>query len=246
MSTLSKYYEGNLKENPYTMEETKFSSRVAYLKSYITEHTPVGGTILDVGCGDMFLAKELPQFNWTGVDINTDVNNSSAFKHDLESFPYPFKKGQFDTIICSEVLEHLFDPVKVTKEIRRLVKPSGVYIVSTPNFDWIDHFVTHFRELRFDPRKSWTKEHIHQYNLQSHSEILKEADFSVIHYTGADAHFGHFMNEPRKAMHAWLTSNFGWDKDKAQLQMDILLGNMFRLFSHTIMIVAKPIPSPHP
>lgn len=240
MSTLTDYYKDNQDENPYTMEQTKHSSRVVIIKELIEEHTPKTGSILDVGCGDMYLSSALPDYKWTGIDINLNTNSKSALKVDLESTPYPLTE-QYDTIICSEVLEHLFDPVKVTKEIHRLLKPNGTYILSTPNFDWIEHFTMYFRPVVFNPKQSWTKEHIHFYTLESHDSILQEAGFKTVYYTGGDPHFGLFFKRARAVLSGFLKVNLNLDQDRSQIECDKLISEMFKKFCHTIIIVAKKI-----
>ena len=44
----------------------------------------------------------------------------------------PFRAQQFDAVVMAEVIEHLFDDVAALREIRRVLKPSGVFIVTTP------------------------------------------------------------------------------------------------------------------
>lgn len=249
MSTLSKYYSQNQDENPYTMEGFKNSSRVHLLKQLIEEHTPKGGKILDVGCGDMYLAQILPDYQWTGIDINTAVNNGKAIRHDIESTPYPFPQRNFDTIVCSEVLEHVFDPVKISREIKRLLSDTGVYLLSTPNFDFIDHFITHFREVKFDIHKSWTKEHIHCYDINSHDQILEEAGLKRFYYSGCEPHGGAFFQDARIVLNDFIFGNVehlqdyngNVKKDVIQQQTDILLGQMFKDWMHTILIAARKV-----
>lgn len=54
--------------------------------------------------------------------------------HDLNIFPYPFKKNEFDEIIARHVLEHLDDLTKVMKELWRILKPSGILKIWVPYF----------------------------------------------------------------------------------------------------------------
>jgi SAM-dependent methyltransferase len=238
MSTLSEYYESNQKVNAYTMEAWDKTSRISFLKQFIQENTPKNGKILDVGCGDMYLSKILPDYDWTGIDINTVTNNSKAIKHDIEVTPYPLE-GPYDTIICSEVLEHCFDPLKITKELYRLLATSGTYILSTPNMDWLQNYVDGYENLTFDLTKSWTKEHIHNYTLGSHDQILELAGFEIAQYTGADAHYGKLFHTASTSLFQWLGANYEKDLDKAERLAYVLVGNMFKNHSHTLVIVAR-------
>jgi len=44
----------------------------------------------------------------------------------------PFSDNTFDTIILGEILEHLYNPFRVLKECKRILKPRGVLLISTP------------------------------------------------------------------------------------------------------------------
>lgn len=53
---------------------------------------------------------------------------------DVECDPFPYPDNAFDVITCLEVLEHLaIDPMAMMAEINRVLKPGGVFVLSTPN-----------------------------------------------------------------------------------------------------------------
>lgn len=53
---------------------------------------------------------------------------------DVECDPFPYPDNAFDVITCLEVLEHLaIDPMAMLSEINRVLKPGGVFVLSTPN-----------------------------------------------------------------------------------------------------------------
>ena len=45
----------------------------------------------------------------------------------------PLESSQFDLVICSQVLEYIFDPAAVIAEVHRVLKPSGYFILSVPS-----------------------------------------------------------------------------------------------------------------
>lgn len=51
---------------------------------------------------------------------------------DLDA-PLPFEDGAFDLVVSNQVLEHLVDTDLFVSEIRRLLRPGGVAVVSTEN-----------------------------------------------------------------------------------------------------------------
>ena len=94
------------------------------------------GELLDVGCGE---SPFYPLFSQrTNGYVKTDVLTSSG-KPDLysEIGALPFKDNSFDTILCTQVLEHVFDPFWAISEMERLLRSRGVIIIGTPLIYWI-------------------------------------------------------------------------------------------------------------
>ena len=90
------------------------------------------GKLLDIGCGikpykNLFRHCE----SYVGVDIEKEnVQNLADFTYDGKTFP--FEDETFDSAICSEVLEHVFEPNFFLKQINRVVKKNGFIIFSVP------------------------------------------------------------------------------------------------------------------
>jgi ubiquinone/menaquinone biosynthesis C-methylase UbiE len=71
-----------------------------------------------------------------------------------DSMSLPFKSGVFSHTVSSEVLEHLADDKRAIKEIARIMKPTGHFIVTFPHrkfyFAIDDYFVGHFRRYEIN------------------------------------------------------------------------------------------------
>ena len=81
---------------------------------------------LDLGCGRSPHSSAFP--NRIGVDIVRDVGvHVVADAHAL-----PFVSGSFDQIVCSEVLEHLIDPCQAVHEMSRVLRESGMVVITAP------------------------------------------------------------------------------------------------------------------
>ncbi len=53
---------------------------------------------------------------------------------DAEKDVYPYADASFDTVLCGELIEHLFsDPMHLMSEVNRILKPGGHFVVTTPN-----------------------------------------------------------------------------------------------------------------
>ncbi|HZL56360.1 MAG TPA: glycosyltransferase [Bryobacteraceae bacterium] len=65
----------------------------------------------------------------SGETFECDIDHFDAEKH-----TFPYADGAFDTVMCCELIEHLFeDPMHMMSEINRILKPGGHLVLTTPN-----------------------------------------------------------------------------------------------------------------
>jgi ubiquinone/menaquinone biosynthesis C-methylase UbiE len=76
-----------------------------------------------------------------GKDIKKDYVNLDSIKlpgvdivHNLEVYPWPFKKNDFDYVYCHHVLEHMESIIKPMEEIWRITKNGARVFIEVPNF----------------------------------------------------------------------------------------------------------------
>lgn len=99
--------------------------------------------ILDVGCGDgnfsMLLKAICNSKEIYGVEKSkkgtefAKANGVNAFQLDIDTTDFPFKDKYFDAVFAGEIIEHLFDPDHFLDEVYRVLKPRGIFVLSTPN-----------------------------------------------------------------------------------------------------------------
>ncbi|MBF0135551.1 MAG: class I SAM-dependent methyltransferase [Magnetococcales bacterium] len=98
--------------------------------------------VLDVGCGAGLLGKELKDRGISrvvGVEINPEAAQFArkyldvVHAGDVTSMPLDFSLGEFDAIVCADVLEHLVDPWALVLRLKPFLAPRGVLITSIPN-----------------------------------------------------------------------------------------------------------------
>jgi SAM-dependent methyltransferase len=111
------------------------------------------GDALDLGCGKVpFYGTYRPSISSaTCVDWGESAHGSIHVDHFFDlSKTIPLASASFDTIISSDVIEHLPDPRLAFQEMARLLRPGGRLILNTP-FLYMLHEVPHdyFRLTRF-------------------------------------------------------------------------------------------------
>jgi SAM-dependent methyltransferase len=99
----------------------------------------VCGTVLDVGCGRRPYEKTF--FRAATRYIGTDYLSDRSQPDIISSADHlPFADESVNTVVSTEVLEHVPDPVRVLNEMNRVLKPEGCLILSTPMY-WPRHEV---------------------------------------------------------------------------------------------------------
>ncbi|MGB7441355.1 MAG: class I SAM-dependent methyltransferase [Coleofasciculaceae cyanobacterium] len=97
--------------------------------------------ILDIGCGSGILGRRIKQnINCEIVGVTYSESEATlaskyldkVLVNDLNSFN-SHQLGQFDCIICSHILEHLYQPQELLKQLNNNLTSEGVLIVALPN-----------------------------------------------------------------------------------------------------------------
>jgi len=92
------------------------------------------GQLLDVGCHKGGLRKFLPpEIEYFGVDMIAENPHGAVVRVNLNKPVLPFEDASFDALVCTAVLEHVFYPLELLREMARVLKEEGRALVSVPN-----------------------------------------------------------------------------------------------------------------
>ena len=99
----------------------------------------LNGKLLDVGCGTKPYTSLFDVDEYVGLDIDSESARKvgiADFFYDGDVFPFP--DNEFDSILCNQVLEHVFNPDDFLAEINRVMKPGAKMMLTVP-FVWDEH-----------------------------------------------------------------------------------------------------------
>lgn len=111
-----------------------------------------GKTVLDLGCAGGFMAEALDDrgAQVTGIDPAEDAIEAARTHAQSRTIAYdvgvgealPYSDGQFDAVVCVDVLEHVADLSQVLAEVVRVLKPGGLFLFDTINRNPIARLAT--------------------------------------------------------------------------------------------------------
>jgi FkbM family methyltransferase len=115
------------------------------------KRVPAGAAVLDVGAGTCPYKKHFAHCNYKAHDFkkyegvklgNTNDYGQIDIASDIAAIPLP--DGSQDVILCTEVLEHVPEPIEAVREMARLVKPGGRIWLTAPLSSGLHQLPFHF------------------------------------------------------------------------------------------------------
>lgn len=126
------------------------------------------GKMMDFGCGSKPYSGIFHVDDYVGVDFYNEghphENENIDIFYDGKTLPFP--NSQFDSVLSSEVFEHIFNLQDILKEINRVMKMNGKLLITCP-FIWNEH------EIPFDYAR---------YTKFALFDLLEKSGFQVIEF----------------------------------------------------------------
>jgi SAM-dependent methyltransferase len=143
--------------------------------------------VLDLACGEGYGSNMLASAaaSVVGIDIDQTAIQHASDKYasktlrfltgSISSVPIP-DNHSFDVIVCFEAIEHVEDHEKLLGEVKRLLKPDGVFLVSTPN-----------KVVYHDESEAENPFHVKELYFEEFQQLL-ERHFQNIRFLGQRIH----------------------------------------------------------
>jgi len=160
-----------------------------YLKTYrrrlsvIRRHFDRPGRVLDIGCAAGFFLRVMQEEGWdvTGLEPSDAIRGEAEQSIGAENVhagllgDADLEPGSFDLVTMWDVIEHIPDTVAALHEVRKLLAPSGKFLVETQNVD--------SRAARLLGKK-WQHykhaEHIYHFNPKTIARLFDEGGFEIL------------------------------------------------------------------
>jgi len=176
----STYYYVDYHDHGEVAPNAYVKARLCEITSQFTPYRQ-SNRLLDVGCGTGALLEAARDNGWNvqGVDVS-----ASAVKHTrnlgFDVFHGELKQAKlpdeyFDVITAGELLEHVFEPQTVVKEIARLLRPGGILWTTTPHSRGLSARVLGLAWGNVRP-----PEHLQLFSKSGLRQILQRAGFHHI------------------------------------------------------------------
>ncbi|MYS84025.1 class I SAM-dependent methyltransferase [Embleya scabrispora] len=170
---------------------------------------PDPALVVDIGCGDGSAASITGPLSaghtLIGIDWSQDAlrRASTRIKHlvrgELTDGGLPLADASVDAVLFGEVIEHLVDPDAALDELRRILKPRGHLLLSTPNLAaWYNRALllagvqpifseVSLRGIHGRPG-SQVVGHLRLYTARALRDFLTASGFEVVRTAGAPFH----------------------------------------------------------
>lgn len=90
-------------------------------------------SFLDVGCGGQPFRKLIEKYHvYQGLDYKAQVNDGSVIEMGIDDEIIHEDLAAYDVILCTEVMEHVFNPFQAYKNLSALLKSGGRILITTP------------------------------------------------------------------------------------------------------------------
>ena len=161
-------------------------------RAFLLDHVESGQRVLDAGCGEgTFTALQADAGTApVGVEISERALARAGARHPgldfqltREDGPLAFDDASFDVVWASEVLAHIGDTARFLSELRRVLRPRGRLLVTTPYHGRVKNAalaLTRF-EAHFDPRGP----QLRFYTPRSLRTLLSDFGFDQVRVRGA-------------------------------------------------------------
>ncbi len=153
--------------------------------------------VLDIGAGNGSLCAQIKQQGYKVVGVEYDLEGVDIAKANWPDIPfYNFGvqddpqaliafEGLFDSVVSTEVIEHLFSPHLLAEYAHAMLKADGHLIITTPYHGYLKNLaLSLFNKWDFHHTPLWHGGHIKFWSRNTLSALLSQNGFDVVGFSG--------------------------------------------------------------
>jgi 2-polyprenyl-3-methyl-5-hydroxy-6-metoxy-1,4-benzoquinol methylase len=163
--------------------------RKRHIITLISNHFPIGSSILDFGCasGDISLELAILGFDVHGIDLEPtrlikakQLSNkySQNILFENRSYHDLIDQRKYDIIFMGEILEHFDNPINLLRDIIFLLNPNGCIVITVPNMPSLRNRLK-FGLFGLFPDNN--PEHHYYFDVRRFHHITAEADYEILY-----------------------------------------------------------------
>jgi 2-polyprenyl-3-methyl-5-hydroxy-6-metoxy-1,4-benzoquinol methylase len=173
---------------------------------------------LDIACGPGYFSQILSDKGWKTISVDADGQNiesarsyaSEVYLDSAISFLSTQPKDKYEFVLALELIEHMpkSHGETLVKSIRRVLKPGGTLIISTPNKFSLKGLKGYYwgEKIRGRTWHAWDRTHVHIYSSGEIIRLIRKCRLSVqgimgFWYEGALPLVGQFRPPVLKSVH---------------------------------------------
>jgi dolichol-phosphate mannosyltransferase len=138
-------------------------------------------SILDIGCRSSRIIQDMPDA--VGLDILEHKLRWLKSRHRLlvraSCDRLPFRAKSFDTVINSEVIEHVHDSPEIWSEMWRVLRPGGILVVGTPDYGRWLWWILEWIYGKVLPG-AYAHEHITHFTREEVARRLRDVGYEIL------------------------------------------------------------------
>jgi 2-polyprenyl-3-methyl-5-hydroxy-6-metoxy-1,4-benzoquinol methylase len=144
---------------------------ISLIKKYLSNKAV---NILDYGCGSGYISEAVINLNQSLVVTSAD-HNEQALSHCRErSLPHVVDlrvekliPGSYDLILCLDVIEHIENDVEFMDNLRALLRPDGIMLVTVPAYEFLWS------------GEDYVSNHVRRYTLEGFKKKIKKTNLNI-------------------------------------------------------------------
>jgi SAM-dependent methyltransferase len=186
---LRSYYHRVHAEHGYTPAEPFLhelhAAMLRKLERLFLRHFAAGSRVLDAGCGRSLFTEIRPHWPFGIVAADVDLDLLAARQAEFpavrwvvgEAHPLPFRSASFDGLFAGELIEHLTDPAAGVEEFRRVLRPGGTLVLTTPNRRRLANVVDR-------SERPYSPDHLSELSYDEARALLRARGFTILAESG--------------------------------------------------------------